>query len=151
MITRRTFLTATAASVGAVGAGLVGSPFASPAAAAPTASPRSGPLTNLAHLRWLLDDVRLADSGTHTTIDIATSPSGTAPWTYANALPGGGWARVGGGNLDPATGYWSQGAYNADDIARARPSSSSGPPSRASGGPPAGAARPPRPGACSAR
>ncbi len=119
MITRRTFLTATAASVGAVGAGLVGSPFASPAAAAPTASPRSGPLTNLAHLRWLLDDVRLADSGTHTTIDIATSPSGTAPWTYANALPGGGWARVGGGNLDPATGYWSQGAYNADDIARA--------------------------------
>ena len=119
MITRRTFLTATAASVGAVGAGLVGSPFASPAAAAETVSSRSGPLTNLAHLRWLLDDVRLANSSTHTTIDIATSPTGLAPWTYANALAGGGWARVGGGNLDPATGYWSQGAYNADDIARA--------------------------------
>ena len=26
---------------------------------------------------------------------------------------------MGGGSLDPATGYWSQGAYNADDIARA--------------------------------
>ena len=42
-----------------------------------------------------------------------------APWTYANADPSGGWTRVGAGSLDPATGHWSQGAYNADDIARA--------------------------------
>ena len=33
--------------------------------------------------------------------------------------PGGTFQRVGGGALDAATGYWGQGAYNADDIARA--------------------------------
>ncbi|MEP6630571.1 MAG: twin-arginine translocation signal domain-containing protein [Lapillicoccus sp.] len=113
-ITRRTFLTATAAT--AAGAVVVG--FPSTSSAAPAAA-RSGPLTNLAHLRWLLDEVHLAASSTHTTIDIASSPTGLAPWTYANALSSGGFARVGGGNLDPATGDWSQGAYNADDIARA--------------------------------
>jgi hypothetical protein len=113
-ITRRTFLTTTAAT--AAGAVVVAVPGASWAAPAAT---RSGPLTNLAHLRWLLDEVPLKASSTHTTTDIATNPTGLAPWTYANALAGGGFARVGGGNLDPATGYWSQGAYNADDIARA--------------------------------
>ena len=125
-ITRRTFLTATAA---VAGAGVLARPGASAAAAPLTATPTTastaaanGPaagLTNLAHLRWLLDDVHLAASSTHTTIDIVTAPSGLAPWTYANAQAGGGWARVGGGDLDPSTGYWSQGAYNADDIARA--------------------------------
>ena len=113
-ITRRTFLTASVAT--AAGAVVVAVPGTS--SAAPAAAP-SGPLTNLAHLRFLLDEVQLSASSTHTTIDIASSPIGLTPWTYANALSGGGFARVGGGNLDPATGYWSQGAYNADDIARA--------------------------------
>jgi len=113
-ITRRTFLTATAAAT--AGAGVVALPgrsWAAPAAAG------SGPLTNLGHLRWLLDEVHLAASSTHTTIDIASNPTGLAPWTYANAETGGGFSRIGGGNLNPATGYWSQGAYNSDDIARA--------------------------------
>ena len=118
MISRRSFITATAALAGSgLAVGAVGT--ATPAAAAPPAGPPLTPLTNLAHLRWLLDDVRLVPTATHTTIDIATQPSGLAPWTYANANPGGGWTRVGGGSLDATTGYWSQGAYNADDIARA--------------------------------
>ena len=41
------------------------------------------------------------------------------PWTYANALAGGGFERVGGGDYDPATSYYSQGAFNADDVSRA--------------------------------
>lgn len=121
MISRRSFITATAALAGGgLAVGAVGT--ASPASAAPAAAAAAGarpPLTNLDHLRWLLDDVRLVATATHTTIDIAANPSGLAPWTYANANAGGGWTRVGGGSLDAATGYWSQGAYNADDIARA--------------------------------
>jgi hypothetical protein len=76
-------------------------------------------LTNLAHLRWLLDDVPLLATSTHTTYQIEEQPAARAPWTYANAVSSGGWTRVGAGSLDPATGHWSQGAYNADDIARA--------------------------------
>ncbi len=118
MISRRSFITATAA---VAGGGLAVATSASPATAQPVAPPGPArtPLTNLAHLRWLLDEVRLVPTATHTTIDIAANPAGLAPWTYANANPGGGWTRVGGGSFDPATGYWSQGAYNADDIARA--------------------------------
>lgn len=118
MITRRSFITATAAMAGGgLAVGAVGT--AAPASAATAAGPTVAPLTNLAHLRWLLDDVRLVPTATHTTIDIAGNPSGLAPWTYAQANAGGGWTRVGGGRLDAATGYWSQGAYNADDVARA--------------------------------
>ncbi|GAA1883869.1 hypothetical protein [Lapillicoccus jejuensis] len=115
--TRRSVLAGAAGTLTA--AGLVTAPSsasASPTAAAPAGGRR---LTNLAHLRWLLDDVPLAVSSTHTTIDIAQRPTGRAPWTYANATSDGGFDRVGGGSLDPATGHWSQGAYNADDIARA--------------------------------
>ena len=112
---------------GVAAAGLVAAPSVATAsttssagssttAAAPTGGRR---LANLAHLRWLLDDVPLTASSTHTTIDIAKRPTGRAPWTYANALPQGGFERVGGGSLDPTTGHWAQGAYNADDIARA--------------------------------
>ena len=40
-------------------------------------------------------------------------------WTYADKKADGSYARIGGGcYLDPATGHWTQGAYNADDIAR---------------------------------
>lgn len=76
-------------------------------------------LTNLAHLRFLLADVPVTASATHTTFAIDTRPTVRAPWTYADADGVGGYRRVGGGSRDAATGYWSQGAYNADDIARA--------------------------------
>lgn len=76
-------------------------------------------LTNLAHLRFLLADVPVAETSTHTTYEIGARPVVRAPWTYADADGAGGYRRVGGGTRDAATGHWSQGAYNADDIARA--------------------------------
>ncbi|WP_299305798.1 hypothetical protein [uncultured Brachybacterium sp.] len=39
-------------------------------------------------------------------------------WTYADRAEDGTFTRIGGGDLDAATGHWSQGAYNADDISR---------------------------------
>jgi hypothetical protein len=116
MITRRSFLAGTTAAAGLV----VASPGAF-AASAPTArsSDPARPLTNLAHLRWLMDSVPLQAGAVHTTYQVTERSSALAPWTYADAEPTGGWRRVGGGALDPATGHWSQGAYNADDIARA--------------------------------
>ena len=76
-------------------------------------------LTNLAHLDFLLDTVTPAATGEHTTYKQDAQPTLTMPWTYADARDGGTFARVGGGPLDPATGHWGQGAYNADDITRA--------------------------------
>lgn len=88
---------------------------ASPAVA--SASP--APLTNLAHLDFLLDTASPAAIDGHTTYRLAAEPKLTMPWTYADPRDGGTFARVGGGPLDPATGHWGQGAYNADDISRA--------------------------------
>ncbi|TDE90082.1 hypothetical protein EXU48_18835 [Occultella glacieicola] len=112
MTSRRTFL-ATLAAAGAAGA--VGAD-----AAAAVARPSGGPtrLTNLDHLRFLLDEVPLTPSTAHTTFRIDAEPVALAPWTYADA-DGGSFRRVGGGTFDPATGYYGQGAFNADDIARA--------------------------------
>lgn len=125
MITRRSFIAGTAALAGA-GATLESTESASAepgaagaAGAAGSASGAGGRLTNLSHLRWLFADVPLARSPLHTTANISNEPTGIAPWTYANALPGGGWTRVGGGAFDSVTETWSQGAFNADDIARA--------------------------------
>src|SRR6478736_4042542 len=91
-----------------------------PVSERPTATLDVAPLTNLAHLDFLLDQAT-PPSGVegHTTYRLAEEPTLTMPWTYADARPGGAFERVGGGGLDPATGYWRQGAYNADDIARA--------------------------------
>ncbi|WP_106816741.1 hypothetical protein [Microbacterium timonense] len=78
------------------------------------------PLTNLAHLDFLLDEATPpADVQGHTTYRLAEEPSLVMPWTYADARAGGTFERVGGGPFDPATGHWGQGAFNADDIARA--------------------------------
>ena len=116
MITRRTFITGSAVAAGLV----MGSSTAQAASTVRAHNPTSAaPLTNLAHLRWLLDTVPLQASSNHTTYEIAARPASLAPWTYADAQPTGGWRRVGGGSLEPVTGHWSQGAYNADDIARA--------------------------------
>lgn len=79
----------------------------------------AGPLANTAHLDFLLDEATPAPVGGHTTYRLAEEPALTFPWTYADARPGGTFERIGGGSLDPATGHWSQGAYNADDVSRA--------------------------------
>jgi hypothetical protein len=89
---------------------------ASPAVAA---THESSALTNTAHLDFLLDTAAPASIDGHTTYRLAEEPDLTMPWTYADARDGGTFERVGGGPLDPATGYWGQGAYNSDDIARA--------------------------------
>lgn len=98
--------------------------FSAPASATsptrPAAAGAVAPLTNLAHLDFLLDQATPPeDVAGHTTYRLAEEPTLILPWTYADARPGGTFQRVGGGPLDPATGYWGQGAYNADDIARA--------------------------------
>ncbi len=99
----------------ALAAGAIGG--AAPAAAEPAASP---PLTNLAHLDFLLDTAAPSPVPGHTTYRLAEEPDLTMPWTYADARPGGTFERVGGGGpVDPVTGHWGQGAYNADDISRA--------------------------------
>ena len=83
-----------------------------PASAAPPT------LTNLAHLDFLLDTAEPGVVEGHTTYNLASEPELTMPWTYADARDGGTFERVGGGPLDPATGYWGQGAYNSDDVTR---------------------------------
>jgi len=116
--TRRTFLglAATAAALTLIPAEGAVAQATAPGARAAASGRR---LTNLAHLRFLLADVPVAASATHTTYGIDTRPVVRAPWTYADADGAGGFRRVGGGSRDAVTGYWSQGAYNADDIARA--------------------------------
>ncbi|KQO47822.1 MULTISPECIES: hypothetical protein [unclassified Frigoribacterium] len=86
--------------------------------AAPAAAPAVAPLTNLAHLDFLLDRTTPVPEAGHSTYRQSTEPTLTLPWTYADARDGGTFARVGGGPLDPATGYWGQGAFNSDDVSR---------------------------------
>lgn len=76
------------------------------------------PLTNLSHLNFLLDTVPLNAVEGHTTFNLDEEPTALAPWTYADKNDDGSFTRIGGGDLDPASGHWGQGAYNADDIAR---------------------------------
>lgn len=87
--------------------------MAAPAAAAPE------PLTNVAHLDFLLDEVAPAETAEHTTYRLAEEPALVMPWTYADARDGETFERIGGGEFDPETGYYGQGAFNADDVTRA--------------------------------
>lgn len=82
-------------------------------------SSASRPVTNLDHLDFLLDDVPLPEVPGHSTYEQASDPTATAPWVYADRDADGTYRRVGGGTLDPATGHWGQGAFDADDISRA--------------------------------
>jgi len=125
-ISRRTFLSAAAATsalallpLDPAGAQASASASRVPLGALPAGTGRGARLTNLAHLRFLLAEVPVTASATHTTFGIDASPTVRAPWTYADTDGAGGYRPVGGGTKDPSTGYWSQGAYNADDIARA--------------------------------
>jgi len=105
---------------GALAVGLVLPASLAARAGEPDGAPASAALTNLAHLDFLLDDVTpAADVPGHSTYRQGEEPTLTAPWTYADAGPDGAFERVGGGPLDPATGHYAQGAFNADDIARA--------------------------------
>ena len=91
-----------------------------PAGEGDAATPIAAPLTNLAHLDFLLDQVDPPATEGHTTYRIGSEPVLTMPWTYADARDGGTFERVGGGGpVDPVTGYWAQGAFNSDDITRA--------------------------------
>ncbi|MFD1715055.1 hypothetical protein ACFSBZ_11280 [Amnibacterium flavum] len=84
-----------------------------------TAAPAEGSaLTNTAHLDYLLDTAAPGEVPGHSTYRIAEEPDLTLPWTYADARDGGTFERVGGGQLDPATGDYTQGAYNSDDVSR---------------------------------
>lgn len=126
MTTRRTFLTLTAglptAALAAGSTVAVAGPAAADAEGVrPPHGGRRPRLANLDHLRFLLEEVPVVADGVHTTYRIGHEPTVLAPWTYADADAGvpEGFRRIGGGTLDPETGYYTQGAYNADDIARA--------------------------------
>jgi hypothetical protein len=88
-------------------------------ASGPATSTKSPPLANLAHLDWLLAPVTPPLVPGHTTYRLDVEPTLRAPWTYAEKEAGGSYRRVGGGTYDPTTGWYGQGAFNADDVARA--------------------------------
>lgn len=98
-----------------VGAGTTAATASAPAT--PAAPSSNAPLTNLSHLNFLLDSVPLLPAAGHTTYRIAAMPTAQAPWVYADNKNGV-FTRVAGGDLNPATGHYGQGAFDADDIAR---------------------------------
>jgi len=77
---------------------------------------RAAPLTNTAHLDFLGDTVVPPSQPGHSTF--GSEPLGVL-WTYADRNADGSYRRVGGGTYDAATNTYGQGAFNADDIARA--------------------------------
>ena len=103
----------------AVVAALVGALLVAAPTGLTAASAADEPLTNLAHLDFLQDDVTPPAQEGHTTYRLAEEPSIGVLWTYADRNPDGTYRRVGGGPYDPATNTWSQGAFNADDVSRA--------------------------------
>ncbi|MFI5709666.1 hypothetical protein [Kribbella sp. NPDC051620] len=106
--------TASATAVSATATGVAASASASALPGAPAAS--SGALTNLAHLDYLGALVSPPLTEGHSTY--GSGPVGVL-WTYADRRDDGSYARIGGGTYDPATNTYGQGAFNADDLARA--------------------------------
>jgi hypothetical protein len=76
-------------------------------------------LTNLAHLDFLGDRVAPPGQAGHTTYRLDRHPRIGVLWTYADHQADGSYRRVGGGTFDPSSNTYGQGAYNADDMARA--------------------------------
>lgn len=99
-------------------AAAAGAPAAPAAPAAPSV-PASGALTNLAHLDFLTTRVAPPAQAGHTTYGLNADPNVGVLWVYANHLTDGTYQRTGGGNYDQSTNTYGQGAYDADDIARA--------------------------------
>ncbi|MFG1906142.1 hypothetical protein [Kribbella sp. NPDC048928] len=85
-------------------------------AAAPAAPAGTKHLSNLGHLDYLRTSVTPPATAGHTTY--GAGPVGVL-WTYADHQADGSYKRIGGGTYDPSTNTYGQGAYNADDIARA--------------------------------
>lgn len=85
----------------------------------PTAAAATTTLTNLDHLDWLTTEVSPPDQDGHTTYRLDEEPDLGVLWTYAEPDGSGDWKHVGGGTYHPDTDTWGQGAYNADDVARA--------------------------------
>ena len=124
MTHRRTFTALAAGLTLLVGTSIAGP--SSAGAAASTAAPSSSasttgaqPLTNLAHLDWLGAQVTPPAQAGHTTYRLDQKPSIKVLWTYAEPNADGSFRHVGGGQYDAATNTYGQGAFNADDIARA--------------------------------
>ncbi len=80
------------------------------------ASPSKDQRTNLSHLDYLGDSVSPPAVPGHSTY--GSGPLGVL-WTYADRRADGTYARIGGGPYDAATDTYGQGAFNADDLARA--------------------------------
>ena len=79
----------------------------------------SGRLTNLDHLDFLGDRVKPPQQARHTTYRLAQEPEVGTLWTYADRNADGTFRRVGGGTYDATHDTYGQGAFNADDMARA--------------------------------
>ncbi len=76
-------------------------------------------LTNLDHLDYLGERVAPPRQAGHTTYRLAEQPEVATLWTYADKRSDGSYERIGGGPYDAATDTYGQGAFNADDMARA--------------------------------
>ncbi len=76
-------------------------------------------LTNLDHLDFLGDTVAPPKQAGHTTYQLARHPKLGVLWTYADRQSDGSYKRVGGGTYDATKDTYLQGAFNADDLARA--------------------------------
>jgi hypothetical protein len=76
-------------------------------------------LTNLSHIDYLGDAVSPPSQPRHTTYRLGAEPDLGVLWTYAEPQDDGPYRRIGGGEYDPETDTYSQGAFNADDITRA--------------------------------
>jgi hypothetical protein len=100
--------TATAAAASAAAA--------SPAVGAGVASASKSRRANLSHLDFLGDSVSPPAVPGHSSY--GSGPLGVL-WTYADRRADGTYARIGGGPYDAATDTYGQGAFNADDLARA--------------------------------
>lgn len=98
---------------------LAPSSTAAATAAPPVAAARQAPLTNLDHLDFLTAQVAPPSQPGHTTYQLADAPDIGVLWVYANHQFDGTYQRVGGGTYDASTNTYGQGAYDADDIARA--------------------------------
>ena len=111
-VTRRTVIGGSLAATAVASAALTGG--ASAQAAQPAQAAQAA--ANLAHLDYLGASVSPPAAAGHSTY--GSGPVGVL-WTYADRRPDGSYARIGGGTYDPATDTYGQGAFNADDLARA--------------------------------
>ncbi len=107
--TRRTVVALVLALLAAL---VVALPASQPAMAAT-------PLTNLAHLDWLGDQVTPPAQAGHTTYRIDSEPELGVLWTYADRRSDGLVQPDRRRRLKPDDVNWKQGAFNADDVSRA--------------------------------